>query len=107
MESQHRNGVRWVQLLLVAVCSCAVLNAQQRYSASGLVLNVDRSHQTMLVSCQEIRGFMDAMVMSFSVPDGKSLGALSRGALIEFTLVINNKDSSHAEEIRIRGYDSA
>jgi protein SCO1/2 len=106
MESQQRNGVRWVQLLLVAVCSCALLQAQQRYSASGLVLSVDRSQQTMLVSCQEIRGFMDAMVMSFSVPDGKSLGVLSRGALIEFTLVVN-KDSSHAEEIRIRGYDSA
>ena len=83
-----------------------LLHAQQRYSASGLVLSVDRSQQTMLVSCQEVRGFMDAMVMSFSVPDGKSLGVLRRGALIEFTLVVN-KDSSHAEEIRIRGYDSA
>jgi protein SCO1/2 len=45
------------------------------------------------------------MVMSFTVPDAKSLDPLTRGALIEFTLVVN-KDSSHAENVRVRGYDS-
>ena len=106
MEALHRHRGRWIQVLLLVVFFFAVAHAQQRYSASGLVLSVDRSHQTMLVSCQEIRGFMDAMVMSFAVPDVKSLDALSRGALIDFTLVVS-KDSSHAESVRIRGYDSA
>jgi len=93
-------------ILLLLVLYSAQGQAQQRYQASGLVLSVDRSHQTMLVSCQEVRGFMDAMVMSFNVPEVKSLDQLSRGALIEFTLVVN-KDSSHAENVRVRGYDSA
>jgi len=106
MEALRRQSGRWMQVLLLVVFFLAIAHAQKRYSASGLVLSVDRSQQTMLVSCQEIRGFMDAMVMSFAVPDVKSLDALSRGALIDFTLVVS-KDRSYAEGIRVRGYDSA
>ena len=97
---------RLMLILLLVVLYSARGQSQQRYPASGLVLSVDRSRQTMLVSCQEIRGFMDAMVMSFTVPDAKSLDPLTRGVLIEFTLVVN-KDRSHAENVRVRGYDSA
>jgi protein SCO1 len=92
--------------LFLLVLFAAGVHGQQRYPASGLVLSVDHPGQTMLVSCQEIRGFMDAMVMSFNVPDVKSLDQLSRGALIDFTLVVN-KESSRAENVRVRGYDSA
>jgi protein SCO1/2 len=106
MEARHVNRGQWILILLLVVLYSAQGQAQQRYPASGLVLSVDRSRQTMLVSCQEIRGFMDAMVMSFTVPDAKSLDPLTRGALIEFALVVN-KDSSHAENVRVRGYDSA
>ena len=106
MEARHLNRGQWILILLLVVLYSAHSQAQQRYPASGLVLSVDRSRQTMLVSCQEIRGFMDAMVMSFTVPDAKSLDPLTRGALIEFTLVVD-KDSSHAENVRVRGYDSA
>jgi protein SCO1/2 len=60
----------------------------------------------MVVSCREIPGFMDAMVMSFPVSDAKALEPLTRGAVIEFTLVVG-KESSHAENVRVRGYDSA
>jgi protein SCO1/2 len=60
----------------------------------------------MEVSTHEIPGFMGAMVMSFNVPDDKALESLTRGALIEFTLVVG-KDASHAENVRIRAYDSA
>src|SRR6267142_1715768 len=106
MKAQDMNRGQWMLFLLLIVLYSASACAQQRYPASGLVLSVDRSHQTMLVSCQEVRGFMDAMVMSFNVPDAKSLDPLTRGALIEFILVVN-KDSSHAESVRVRSYDSA
>jgi protein SCO1 len=100
------NRRRWMLVLLLLMLHSAGIHAQQRYSASGLVLSVDRSRQTMVVSCPQIRGFMDAMVMSFAVPDAKALDSLTRGALIEFTLVVN-KDTSHAENVRVRRYDSA
>jgi protein SCO1 len=40
------------------------------------------------------------------VPDAKSLDALGRGTLIDFTLVVS-KEASHAENVRIHPYDSA
>jgi protein SCO1 len=80
--------------------------AQQRHAVTGLVLTVDRAHSTMVVSTNEMPGYMDAMVMSFTVPDAKSLEPLTRGAQIEFTLVVD-KDSSHAEDVKVRSYDSA
>jgi protein SCO1/2 len=106
MGTTPMNRGRWMLVCLLLVLPSASVHAQQRYAASGLVLSVDRSRQTMVVSCQEISGFMDAMVMSFSVPEAKSLDPLTRGALIEFTLIVN-KDASHAENVRVLHYDSA
>jgi protein SCO1/2 len=92
-------------LLLVGLLSSSVL-AQQRYPVKGLVLSVDAPHQTMLVSCEEIRGYMHAMVMTFRVPDAGSLNDLARGAMVAFSLVVT-KDESHAENVKIRTYASA
>ena len=60
----------------------------------------------MQVSLHEIAGFMDAMVMTFAVPDAKSLTPLTRGAAVEFTLVVE-KDASHAENVHLRPYSNA
>ena len=100
------NRVRWTLALFLILLFSAASHAEQRYQASGLVLSVDRVHKSMVVSCREIPGFMDAMVMSFPVSDAKALEPLTRGAVIEFTLVVG-KESSHAENVRVRGYDSA
>ena len=78
----------------------------QRYSVTGLVLGVDRANQSITVSCKEIPGYMDAMVMPFKVEDPKSLTNLARGAQIQFTLVVE-KDRSYAEQVRIVSYASA
>ena len=103
---EDMNRVRWTLALLLILLFSVRSEAEQRYQASGLVLNVDRVHKSMVVSCREIPGFMDAMVMSFPVSDAKALEPLTRGAVIEFTLVVG-KESSHAENVRVRGYDSA
>jgi len=99
-------GSRWVLALVLLVLSSTGTFAQQHYPASGLVLSVDKDRQTMTVSLHEIPGFMDAMVMTFAVTDTKSLAPVTRGAMIDFTLAVD-KDSSHAESVRIRHYDSS
>ena len=95
-------SVPQVLLLTVVLYSLAV-HAEQRYPVSGLVLRIDRPAKTIVVSCKPIEGFMDAMVMPFTVQDAKSLDALRRGALIDFVLVVN-KESSRAENIQVRTY---
>src|SRR5947207_3877433 len=80
--------------------------AAQEYPVTGLVLDVDRSHNTFTASIQAVPGFMQAMTMPFAVRQRKDLDGLVAGAAVQFMLVVNQK-SSHAERIRIVRYQSA
>src|SRR3954468_24420068 len=103
MKKQNKTRARLSLAVLFSLLCSAGLRADERHAASGLVLSVDRAHMEIVVSTKEMPGFMDAMVMPFSVVDGKMLDSITRGNLIDFTLVIG-KESSHAEDIKIRGY---
>lgn len=92
-------------LLLAALLAPFPTLAQQRYSAKGLVLAVDKQHRTMTVSCEDIPGYMDAMVMPMEVRDAGELDGLARGTLIDFSLVAD-KEHPYAENVRIRNFDS-
>src|SRR5882757_2417589 len=106
MRTENINGGRLLLAFLLAAAPFTTLHAEQRYEARGLVLSVDRARHSMVVSCNDIPGFMDAMAMSFPVADAKAFDSLKRGALVNFTLVVG-KNASRAENVRIRGYDSA
>lgn len=79
--------------------------ATQEYSASGMVLKVDRLHKTFVVSCLPIPGFMQAMTMPFDVRAPEELEGIMPGTLVEFTLVVD-RETSYAENIKIRKYES-
>ena len=91
-----------VAVLLLSASSWAT----QQYAASGMVLKIDRSRKTLLVSCDDIPGFMSAMTMPFDVHDAKELDGLAPGAIVSFTLVVD-KDSSYAQHIEVHPYESA
>jgi protein SCO1 len=97
-----RLGV-FVAALLFLGSQC---KAGQRYSASGVVLQVNRPHQSVKVSCREIPGYMAAMVMDFPVHNANELDGLSPGAMIDFTLVVN-ESSAYAESVRVHQFQSA
>jgi len=104
----NRGGSRPLLLIMffVVVPSIVAMPLRQRYSASGLVLSVDRPRKVIVVSCQAILGFMDAMEMPLTVANAKSLDGIKPGTLIDFELVVS-KQASHAENIRVRTYASA
>ena len=97
----------WIMaaVLLAAIFTRESAWGSQKYDVTGVLLQVDREHQTISVSCQEIPGYMDAMVMPFTVRDPKMLSGLEPGMSIDFSLVVD-KDSSHAESIRARPFES-
>ena len=68
-------------------------------------MQIDRQHQTISVSCREIPGYMDAMVMLLPVHDPKMLEGLEPGMAIDFSLVVD-KDSSYAENVHVRPFES-
>lgn len=93
-----------VFLLCVAFLSPVFSNtAAQTYSARGLVLKVDKPHQGLLVSCEEIPNVMEAMVMPFSVRNPQEIDQLSVGTMIEFTLVVDGQ-TSYIQDIHVHPY---
>jgi protein SCO1/2 len=105
------SGVFFVALPFVVTLFIAVLlvavpaSASQKYDASGVLLRVDRDHHTISVSCNEIPGYMDAMVMDLPVRDPKMLEGLTPGMKLDFSLVVE-KDSSFADNLRAHPFES-
>jgi len=93
-------------ILLAMLLACTTTSwGAQKYSAAGLVLRVDPSHRTILLSCESIPGYMDAMIMPVTVHDAKTLAGLAPGARVGFTLVVEKK-MSYAESIHIRDFEN-
>ena len=101
-----RHNVLVVRLSMVALVALACHAAGQRYAAAGLVLSVDRAHQTVILSHGNIAEYMEAMAMPFHVRQSKSLEALHPGDTVRFTLVVE-KNSSFVDDIRVVPFESA
>lgn len=74
--------------------------ARQQREAEGMVVAVDRKALSIVISCEAIPGYMDAMEMPFEVHDGSLLEGLQAGVTVRFTMI---EDGSHifADGIRI------
>jgi protein SCO1/2 len=94
-------------VFLIALLSLLTADgrAVEKYDVTGILLKLDRSHQTMTVSCESIPGHMDAMIMSFTVRNPKALDGLHPGVRVAFTLV-EGKDSFYADDVQARPFDS-
>src|SRR5271165_231559 len=73
--------------------------AAKSYQVDGIVLAVDTTARTMLVSHRPIAHFMGAMAMPFRVEDSSQLEGLHPGVRVHFELVVN-KDRSLARNVR-------
>jgi protein SCO1/2 len=70
--------------LLTACCAA-------RHQARGLVLRVDPAASTVTVSHERIPGYMDAMVMPFSVRDPRTLADVRPGDRIGFRINVGRE----------------
>jgi protein SCO1 len=96
---------RCIPLILLLLLAAAQSWGAEQHAVTGMVLKVDRSNKTMIVSCESIPGYMEAMTMPFLVRDAKALDTLQAGATVEFTWVVD-KDSSYADNVNVRPYDN-
>ena len=93
------------EVLALLLFGAPAFASSQKYQVSGMLLAADPSKRTITVSCKEIPGYMDAMVMSFPVRDAALPNDLQPGVNVEFTLIVK-KDSSYAEGLQIRPFES-
>jgi protein SCO1/2 len=91
-------------LTLLLLIALPALGAQT-YPDAGLVLKVDPEHSEIVVSMQEIPGFMDAMVMPLPVRQGRELRDIRPGMMVDFSLVVTEK-TSYAENVHVRPFES-
>jgi protein SCO1/2 len=82
-------------ILLCAVCglSCRKPEAAapgRRYEVKGKVVSVDKAKHKVTLEHEEIRGYMDAMTMPFTLRDEAILGELAQGDLVQATLVVDD-----------------
>ena len=90
-------------VLLLVFVSSLCLFSQTRYPASGLVLRIDRSRNSAVISVNPIPGYTDARTMPISVRNASDLDDLQPGAMIDFVLAVD-KNSAVAESLRVRVY---
>jgi len=96
---------RWVLVVAVSLLTAAHAWTGQKYDVRGLVLKVDPSRKSMLVSCESIPGYMEAMTMPFTVRESRTLEGLRPGTAVDFTLVVDD-DASYADNVRARAFES-
>lgn len=80
-------------LLCAALFACQPAKKPEvegrRYELKGKVVAVDRAQQLVTISHEEIRGYMDAMTMSFALKDPSIINDISSGDTIQATLIIS------------------
>jgi protein SCO1 len=110
MQARRHEGTKKrrfsrVILAFIFLASAAQVRAEERHAMRGVVLKVDAAGKTMFVSTEKVAGFMDAMVMPFSVQTAAALKDLKSGATIEFMFVVDGT-KSRAENIRVKAYEN-
>jgi protein SCO1 len=93
----------------LAVCVClAMLGAacrgrstQREYTLQGQVLSLADNHQQATINHEEIKGFMPAMAMPYSVRDPKQLDTIAAGDLVKAKLVVLENDAYLTDVTRV------
>jgi protein SCO1 len=85
-------------LALIGLLGAASLRAEN-HDARGIVLEVGAAKRSLLISCDAIPGYMEAMEMPFTVRDPKALRTLRPGMAIRFTIAEDGK-KLYAENIQ-------
>jgi protein SCO1 len=80
--------------------------AGEVHAAQGMLLNIDRTHRTITVSCNAVPGYMDAMVMEFQVNSLSEFKSLTPGAMLRFRIV-EGKHRLYAEQLQAVPAESA
>jgi len=92
-----------LSLPIAVLLSAACLPAVQRYPVTGLIIKTDPAHRSFVASCTAIPGYMEAMAMPFTVRDDKQLKGIAPSILVDFTLVVTDRDS-YAENLRVHHF---
>jgi protein SCO1 len=90
-------------------CNRSEKSAEQstkRYALKGKVVSIDKNVGTAIVDNEPILGFMDAMVMSYTIKPASMLSQLQPGDLITADVVVE-PDQYWLENVKVTGHSAA
>src|SRR5215475_13396723 len=64
-------------------------SSAQRYTVKGKIVSTDKANHKVTIAHEEIKGYMDAMTMPFTLLDDWVYPNLTPGAQIQATLVVD------------------
>jgi protein SCO1/2 len=73
--------------------------AADRHTVQGILLQVDPAKQSILVSCDPIPGYMEAMEMPFKIRESAIVKTLHPGTTVRFTMIEQNHET-YAENLQ-------
>src|SRR5262245_10449440 len=82
-----------VVLAVVAVACGEQRSSERVYRLQGQILSVEADRHLANIKHEEIKGFMDAMTMTYRFRDDHELAAVAPGDLIDATLVVLSNDA--------------
>jgi protein SCO1 len=99
-----RNMLLASTLLLVATQAWAT----GQHIVQGILLRVDAGKKVIVVSCDAIPGYMDAMVMPFQVRGPENLKVLVPGTAVRFIMVETGHDdfAENLQVVQVSNYES-
>jgi len=94
-------------LAVATLAAGSVVYGQQplEYQVKGLVLTIDESSRSFVVSHDAIPGVMPAMTMPFEVRTPEALRGVVPGSSVRFRLVMS-KEAAFAEQVQVVAYQS-
>lgn len=75
---------------LFTACQSKPQPVGKRYELKGTVVSVDKAHSSAVISHEEIKGYMEAMTMSYDLKDAWPLDVMKPGDQIQATLVVTD-----------------
>jgi protein SCO1/2 len=87
----HGMKKRAALIVLSVLYASTQLLAAVEHPARGIVVEAAAAHHSLVISCDAIPQYMDAMEMSFTVRDPKVLALLKPGMAVKFTIVTRKK----------------
>lgn len=82
-----------ISLLILGVTACRKdTSNQKRYDLKGKVLTIEKDKHLVTVAHEEIKGYMPAMTMPFTLRDDWAFEVLTSGDQITATLVVDGTD---------------
>jgi len=85
-------------VLVSAGCASKHAEPSQRFHLHGKIVSVNSTNGYAEIDHDAIPGFMDAMTMSYRVPDARALASLKPGDEIAADVVVSN-GITHLENI--------